>query len=282
MKPATLMIWFVLTTSLYGCGSGGGGNSPSGNSNSSIDFVGDVSASSQLCAELSGYEAIYWDFIHGVLRADLPSTAFTIPFNVQGSYTNSRHPILGFLVPVGWSVFDAVDQSGYAFSGTEVGADLIRNDNQAVWRYMQTAQISGNFTSASILNAEVNTALSFLGNPTQISEHCEINFQRAGILGPESFASKVVRTDNFTIMAQIRVIIVEGTASYYTGHLTVARTSENPQLIHDIFVPMITQLYGGGSDPAACEDGEDNDGDNQIDFGQDPQCDNPSDDNEAA
>ena len=229
-----------------------------------------------------GWKPFYWDFIHGVLRADLPSTAFTIPFSVQGSYTNSRHPLLGFLVPVGWSVFDAVDQSGFAFSGTEVGADLIRSDNQTVWRYMSSAQIAGNFTSASILNADISTALALLGNPTQVTEHCEINFQRAGILGPESFASKVVRAGDFTIMARIQVIIVEGTASYYSGQLTLARTSENPQLIHDIFVPMITQLYGGGSDPAECADGNDNDGDNQVDFGQDPQCDNPSDDNEAA
>lgn len=45
---------------------------------------------------------------------------------------------------------------------------------------------------------------------------------------------------------------------------------------------MITQLYGGGSDPAECSDGADNDGDGNVDFPSDAQCTSPSDDDESS
>ncbi|HBR98539.1 MAG TPA: hypothetical protein DD979_14365 [Gammaproteobacteria bacterium] len=272
MKRYTVLSALLVSAVLTACG---GGGSSSGN--------GDVaSARSQLCSELSGLEAVYWDFINGVIRTDLPTTAFTIPFNVQGSYTHARSPLLGFLVPQGWTVFDARDQSGFAFAGTEVGADLIRDDNQAVWRYMLSAEIGGDFTAMRVLNADINTALSFLGTPSPIQEQCEINLQQNGILGLESVAAKVVRAGDYTIMARIHITLVTGVSNYYDGYLSVARTTDHPAVINDIFVPMITQLYGGGSDPEACEDGEDNDNDGLTDFGQDPQCDSPSDDNEAS
>ncbi len=274
MRISVTFLSLFLGVLLSACGGGSNSNGNSGSANLS-------SAKSLLCTDLSGLEAIYWDFINGVPRGDLPDTAFKIPFNVQGSYTNSRSLLLGFLVPTGWSVSDARDQSGFAIPGTDIGADLIRTDNQAVWRYMLNAEIAGDFTSARLLNADINTALSFLGSPAVISEQCDINLQQNGILGLESLSAKVVRAGDYTIMARIHVTIVDGVSSFYDGYLSVAQTSENAAVINDIFVPMITQLYGGGSDPAACEDGEDNDNDGLIDFGQDPQCDNPADDSET-
>ena len=260
----------TMLVALAACGGGGGGNG-----SGSIS-----SARSQLCDDISGLEAVYWDFINGVPRGDLPATAFTIPFPIQGSYTHSRSPLLGFLVPVGWSVSDSPDQSGYAIPGTEVGAVLVRDDNNAVWRYMLSAEIAGDFTAERILNADIGTALNLLGAPPNTTVQCPLNVQLIGILGPESTAARVVRAGDYTIMARVHVKIVQGVSSYYDSYLSLARTAENPALINDIFVPMITQLYGGGSDPAACEDGEDNDGDGATDFPNDPQCSSPSDDNE--
>ena len=267
MSISKVITGLIVAVSITACGGGGGGGSSAG-------------ATSQLCPELRGNEAIYWDFINGVIRGDLPSTAFTIPFGFGGTYSNSTSLLLGYTFPPGWTPTDAVDVSGFAVPFTVAGSDLIRDDNQAVWRYLFNAQVAGGFTSAGILDAEVAAALNFLGNPAVTSEQCQLNVQRTGILGLESAAGRVVRAGDYTIMARTGVIIVSGVASYYTGSVTVARTTELSGLINDIFVPMITQLYGGGTSPAACEDDRDNDGDGLVDL-QDPQCLFPDDDSEA-
>lgn len=236
------------------------------------------------CAQVSGLEAIYWDLVNGVPRGDLPPTAFTIPFQVdftQSPYSNSVSLLLGFMVPQGWNVSDGTDVSGFAVPGTVAAADLIRADDRAVWRYVLNAPLTGGYTSQAILEAEINAALNFLGNPGTATADCQINLTGTGILGPEAVRARFLRVGDFTIVTRVHVIEVSGVSAFYTGYTSVAPTSESVQLINDIFVPMITQLYGGGTDPAACSDGIDNDGDGQTDYPSDPQCTSPGDDSES-
>lgn len=274
MKYFKYLLLLSLAVNLIACGgSGGNGNAQ-------------ATATSTLCQDLVGLEAIYWDFINGAPRTDLPDTAFSIPFQVdfsQSPYTNSNSLLLGFTsIPQGWTIADAMDVSGFAFPSTFSAADLVRADNRAVWRYIFNTQVTGGYTSAAILDAEINAALSFIGNPSTTTEECQIRQQQNGIIGLESVAAKVVRAGDFTIIARAHVIVPTGLGGigYYDGYLSLAPTAENASLINDIFIPMITQLYGGGSAPNQCEDGLDNDGDGKIDLA-DPQCESPADDSES-
>lgn len=261
----------ALGIGIAACGDGGLGPNPQ--------------AITELCDEIFGLEAVYFDLVNGVPRGDLPPTAFTIPFNIdftQSPYSNSTSLLLGFSVPQGWTVSDAVDFSGFAIPGTVAAADLVRNDSRAVWRYTLNAQITGPFTSAAIVQSEVNAVLGTVGNPTPITDPCSINVQRQGILGPESIAARVLRAGDFTVVARTHVIQVTGVSAFHSSFVSIAPTSEHERVITDIFVPMITQLYGGGTDPAACSDGVDNDGDGAIDYPSDNQCNSPGDDNESS
>lgn len=279
MNPLRSILLFVIAVFLSSCGGGS-----SGSGQSEIDRL--AGATSVLCPELTGLEGIYWDFINGSIRPDLPSTAFSIPFQVdftQTPYSNSTSLLLGFTsVPLGWTISDGADVSGFAIPGTVAAANMGRNDNQAFWRYVLNAQLSGGYSSAAMLNAEINTALNFLGNPPITQEQCQFGGQQQGIIGIESVAIKVVRTANFTIMARAHIVIPDGLngIGYYDGFLSLSPTDENPELIYDIYIPMITQLYGGGSTASQCEDGLDNDGDGKVDLA-DPQCEGPFDDSEA-
>jgi hypothetical protein len=261
------------------CG-GGSGNS---GSNSGVNaFAGKASI---MCPELTGIEGIFWDFINGTPRGDLPPTAFTIPFNIQGVYQNSNSLLLGFTVPVGWNVNDATDISGITFPNTVVGANLIRDSSPAYWRYMMNAQIisGSNFTSSTILNNDIDAFIGLFGDPAPQTTQCEFSVQQNGILGLESYSGKIVRAGDITVMARVGVKFIQSIGSaFYDAFLVAAPTSEMPQLIYDIYTPMITQLYGGGSsDDPACSDGRDNDGDQLIDYPNDPQCQNPADDSES-
>ncbi len=243
-------------------------------------------ATTDLCDEIFGLEAIYFDLVNGVPRGDLPSTAFTIPFNIdinQSPYSNNTSLLLGFTsVPQGWTVSDAVDFSGFAIPGTVAATDLVRADNRAVWRYTLSAQVSGGFTSQAILESEINAVLGAVGNPGPITAPCSINAQTQGILGPESVAARVLRAGDFTIVARTHVLVVSGVTATHHSFVSVAPTTEHERVINDIFVPMITQLYGGGTDPAQCSDGIDNDNDGATDYPSDNQCSSPGDDNESS
>jgi len=280
MRIKSVLSGVVVSLSVAACGGGGGGGALNDSNLSQFN-----SATSLICTEITGPEAIYWDFINGQIRTDLPSTAFTIPFNVGGIYSNESSPpaslLLGYTVPLGWAAENAVDVTGFASPFQFVGSNLIRNDNQAVWRYISNAQLVVNgYSSAGLRDAELNAALNFLNNPAVSEEQCRFTVQQQGILGLESAAGKIVRAGEFTIMTRASVLIVNGVGAYYSGSTTVARTAEMPALINDIFVPMITQLYRGGTDLAACEDGVDNDGDGLIDLA-DPQCAFPDDQSES-
>lgn len=280
MKRLHFLLAVTMSFFLTACGSGGGGTGTGTGTTQ-------ASATSQLCTDVIGLEAIYWDFINGVIRVDLPQTAFTIPANFTPlipPYTNSNSILLGFTsLPLGWSIADGIGVSGFEFPATVAIADMTRNDNQAKWRYIFNAQVTGGYTSAAILDAEVTNALNAIGNPTSTTEQCQISMQQVGIIGLESVAAKVIRAGGFTIMARIHVIVPNGPSGlgYYDGHVSYAPANENPTLINDAFVPMITQLYGGGTSPSQCEDGIDNDGDGMIDLA-DSLCTSPSDDSESS
>ncbi|MEM9731844.1 MAG: hypothetical protein AAF997_24925 [Myxococcota bacterium] len=275
MKNGRASLTGALLLMILGCGDADGSGTGSGTP---------PSATSELCEDVRGLEAVYYDFINGVPRGDLPATAFTIPFDIdlaQSPYSNPTSLLLGFTVPVGWTVSDGDDVSGFAIPGTVAAANLVRDDEQAVWRYILNAQVTGDFTSAAILGSEIAVARDFIGNPEETQVVCEANAQRPGILGLESAAAQLLRAGDFTIFARAQVINVSGVGSYYSGYLSVAPTTESERVTTDIFVPMITQLFGGGSDPPECGDGDDNDGDGDADFPADDQCTSPSDDDES-
>lgn len=243
-------------------------------------------ATSQLCSDVNGLEAIYFDLVNGVPRGDLPSTAYTIPFDIdfnQSPYSNQTNLLLGFMVPQGWNVAHGQDLSGFGIPGTTVAADLTRADNRAVWRYVLNSQVTGGFSSQAILEAEINTRIAALGNPGAVTSVCAVNAQTTGILGPESVAARLLRVGDFTLVSRVHVIVIPGTSAFYSSFTSVAPTSESEQVINDIFVPMITQLSGGGSsDPAQCSDGIDNDNDGATDYPSDGQCTGPGDDSEGS
>ena len=66
----------------------------------------------------------------------------------------------------------------------------------------------------------------------------------------------MLRAGDFTVYARAQVINVTGVGSYYSGFVSIAPTAESEQVTNDIFVPMITQLFGGGSDPPECGDAD--------------------------
>ena len=157
MKKGRVWLTSALVLIVLGCGSEDGSGAS-------------LSATSELCEDVRGHEAVYYGFINGVPRGNLPSTAFTIPFDIdfaQSPYSNPTSLLLGFSVPVGWTVSDGADVSGFAIPGTVAAANLVRNDDQAVWPYILNAQVTGNPPRLRFATRRLRSRRTSLATPSR-------------------------------------------------------------------------------------------------------------------
>lgn len=302
----TLCVCFTifLLATMPACGGGSGSDSNGNNidnsdtsDQTSDDTTGDTSddgsdsgdqgnsnvsgTTSNICDAINGLTAVYWDFSNGIPRGDLPNTANTIPTNFTVTFA---HPtILSFFF---WHPAEWVAQNVYAQPAGTYGVDLVRNDNKAVWRHLTTS-VNGNVAVGDLLNQEVNTMLSFIGNPANPETVCEFSGAEPNFAGgTTSVASVLIRAGGFTANVNTKITSVPlggGTfLSQASVYLVVTPSDEYEQNVRDVFVPIITQFYGGSSaTKPACSDGDDNDADGKTDFPNDPECSSADDESEA-
>ncbi|MFK7925782.1 MAG: hypothetical protein AB8H47_27790 [Bacteroidia bacterium] len=198
----------------------------------------DPKAISDLCTEVTGAEAVYWDLHNGVIRSDLPKGLPTIE-NPGGTFTHPTFPLLGFTYPVGWETETLTDNT----IGHTVGVNLIRADNQAVWRSFATT-LDGIVPILDIVALEINSMLAFLGNPTIDEVVCTNNGldNSLGNIVNQS-ESRLIRAGAFTIQVNVSLTYVDGlAATFVSNRLTVGPTIEHPALIADVFLPLDWQL----------------------------------------
>lgn len=77
----------AMLVGLASCGGDGNGQSA-------------ASATSNLCPNVTGREAIFWDLYNSVIRTDVSVLPPPIPTG-GGSYTHPGFPLLGFIYPGG-------------------------------------------------------------------------------------------------------------------------------------------------------------------------------------
>lgn len=110
---------------------------------------------SQICPEAQGLDALYWDYTHG-----LPTGLTQIPTiaNPSGTFIHSQYPGLGFTLPQGYTANEIIINET-----ATLGVNVIRNDNQALWRYLPTSTFQGNIDNSAIIDFEIQTMTQFLG-----------------------------------------------------------------------------------------------------------------------
>src|ERR1041384_4045158 len=61
-----------------------------------------ANATSQICNQVKGTEAVYWDLMNGIPRTDIPGGLPTIS-TVGGTYSHPSYPLLTFIYPPGYT-----------------------------------------------------------------------------------------------------------------------------------------------------------------------------------
>src|ERR1700761_8042182 len=89
---AFLLMYIALGLLFFQCKKG----SNEKNNNNAID------ATSHICGQVTGVEAIYWDLMNGIPRTDLPNGLPTVT-NPGGTYIHPSFPLLTFIYPSGYT-----------------------------------------------------------------------------------------------------------------------------------------------------------------------------------
>lgn len=223
-------------------------------------------ATSQLCSDILGPEAIYWDVRNGIPRGDLPGGVPTIK-NPGGQFSHPGFPLLGFMYPAGWNPETLTDPSG-----TTVGVNLYRQDNQAIYRWT-SYQAPGIVPVEDVLTVEINGMLDFFGNPGTIQRIC-INEGTDNSLGNiiRAGASRLIRAGGLSAIVNVNLTYVDGLPNTFISvQITAGPTAEFNPLIVDTFLPIDWQMLINPSDSSVFDD-SDGDGVNDVydNFPNDP------------
>ncbi|MEM6845923.1 MAG: hypothetical protein AAF632_27180 [Bacteroidota bacterium] len=194
-------------------------------------------ATSQICPNVTGAQAIYWDLSNGIPRGDLPGGIPPTVDRVGGSFSHPDAPTLGFTYPEGYS-------PQMIRAPQTVGVDLTRQDGQVLWRWLFTP-VSGFPSAREIRQAEIQQVLQALGvDPNNIELVCLNEGQANPVANIAVRSSKaLVRAGGFTIQAAATVTLVEGLpTSSVNIQMSVGPTAEYDQLIFDTFLAIEWQM----------------------------------------
>lgn len=210
-----------------------------------------ASATSNLCPNVGGTEAILWDLYNGIIRTDV--SVLPPPFPTGGgSYTHPAFPLLGFIYPGGWT--PETTSGGFQ----QVGVNLIRQDQQAIWR--EDAQVLGGAPSAHELrDFEIQTLLQFLGEAGTQPEVVCIN-EGSGDAGGGiivSFSNVMIRFGNHSAVITASVTPLPGLPNSNVRSKVVASpTAEFPSRAIDTFLAIDWQMLLGDNSNLFDRDGD--------------------------
>ncbi|MBS1504416.1 MAG: hypothetical protein JST32_20305 [Bacteroidetes bacterium] len=192
-------------------------------------------ATSHICGQVTGVEAIYWDLMNGIPRTDLPNGVPTVT-NPGGTYIHPTFPLLTFIYPSGYT--PETDQTSGA-----VGVNLIRNDEQAIWRYTSIFY-SGNASAQVVLNNEVTQLRAFLKSNGTVSTICSQQGSLPRAAGITStIATAFIRFDNFSAALNVTITTESGLGAEQINIVTTAApTNQFSNEILHTFLPIDYQL----------------------------------------
>jgi hypothetical protein len=238
-RGPTLCLGIIgMIVGLAGCGDSGSNQSA-------------ASATSNLCPNVTGTEAILWDLYNGVIRTDVSVLPPPVPAP-GGSYSNPVFPLLGFIYPDGWA--PTTTSGGFQ----QVGVNLIRQDQQAIWR-QDTQVINGVIPARDLRNIEIDQLLAFLGQPEAQAQTVCVN-EGSGDAGGGIivwFSNIMLRVGNHTAVIAASVTPLPGLpTSSVRSKVLASPTAEFPTRAIDTFLAIDWQMLIGDSSNLFDRDGD--------------------------
>lgn len=193
---------------------------------------------SEICANVTGVEALFWDIMNGIPRGDIPG-GVPVVRNPGGTYIHPQIPLLGFQYPAGYT-----PQTD--FTQNAIGVNVIRNDNGSLWRQTQIATLN-QVRARDVLAAEINSLLTFFGgNANQIQVVCFNEGTRpSDQLAPGfivDFANRLIRFNGVTAVITASVTFTPSGLNSIVIQKMASATNQFEDEILNTYLPISWQL----------------------------------------
>ena len=193
---------------------------------------------SEICGNVRGGEAVFWDIMNGVPRGDIPGGVPTIK-NPGGTYIHPTIPLLGFQYPAGYT-----PQTD--FTQNAIGVNVIRNDNGSIWRQTQIAVLNP-VRARDVLATEINTLLAFFGgNANNIQVVCSNEGTRpSDQLAPGfvvDFANRFIRFNGVSAVITASVTFTPSGLNSIVIQKMASPTDQFENEILNTYLPISWQL----------------------------------------
>lgn len=191
---------------------------------------------SQICNNVTGVPALYWDYAHG-----LPTGLTQIPtiVNPGQQFIHSQYPGLGFTMPQGYTANEVLIPELQA-----LGVNVLRNDNQVLWRYLPSLSFQGNVSVNDIIAFEINTALDFVGFNGAPQVLCTTT--QSGTIGgsfQNTFGARLIQFGNFTALVWVNTLFEPSlNVTFCSLSVSLAPSDEFSNVVFETYLPISFQL----------------------------------------
>ena len=186
---------------------------------------------SQLCQNVTGPTAAFWDSAHGL---PLPLTSIPTLSNPGQQFIHSQYPALGFTLPQGYIATE--DQNG-------LGVNVLRVDNQAIWRYVPGLTGSGDIPILDIIAAEINQLFAFYNFNGNFEVVCTQNTTSSQGTFITKTSSRLLRFNGITALVGVNTHFDPSLGLTFASiTTTTGPTIEYDNLVMDVFLPISWQL----------------------------------------
>ncbi|MEZ4803481.1 MAG: hypothetical protein R2797_11975 [Gelidibacter sp.] len=190
---------------------------------------------SSICDNVTGAQAVYWDYSHGLA---VPLTQIPTIANPGGQFIHSQYPALGFQMPAGFTAQEVTIPQTQT-----IGVNVIRNDNNVVWRYVPTSTFQGQVGINDILAFEINSMFAFYGFNGAPEVVCTTTSQQNMSVFTVFFGARLLRFGNMTALVWARNMYDTTLNMTFTSvSVSVAPTAEFDNQVFSTFLPISFQL----------------------------------------
>jgi len=190
---------------------------------------------SSICGNVTGTQAVYWDYSHGLA---VPLTQIPTITNPGGHYIHAQYPALGFQLPSGFT-----GQDIYIPQTQTIGVNVVRNDNNVVWRYVPSSTFQGQVAINDILAFEINNMFAFYGFNGTPQVVCTTTSQESLSVFTVFFGARLLRFGNMTALVWAKNMYDTTLNMTFTSiSVSVAPTAEFDTQVFSTFLPISFQL----------------------------------------
>lgn len=190
---------------------------------------------SSICNNVSGIQAVYWDYSHGL---PVPLTQIPTISDPGAYYIHSQYPALGFQMPAGFVAQDVyVPQTG------SIGVNVFRNDNNVLWRYVPSSSFQGPVGINDVLASEINSMFGFYGFNGTPEVVCTTTHQENIAGFTRFFGARLLRFGGRTALVWASTMYESSLNVTFTSlSVSVAVTEEFDAQVLNTFLPISFQL----------------------------------------